>query len=169
MIIRKEATKDIQEIRRLNDLVFAGPLEGTIVDAIRGRCTDPLSLVAVDGDQIIGHIFFSPVAINGMKGIEAMGLGPMAVLPEYQRKGIGKALITKGIRELEKAGCVVVVVLGHADYYPRVGFAPASRYGLKCQWEEILDDVFMVRFLNRDRIGKTSGIVRYRKEFDAAV
>jgi putative acetyltransferase len=112
---------------------------------------------------------FSPVAINGMKGIEAMGLGPIAVLPEYQRKGIGNALIEKGIRELEKAGCAVVVVLGHAEYYPKFGLAPASRYGLKCQWEGIPDDVFMVRFLDRERIDKTNGIVRYRNEFDTAV
>jgi putative acetyltransferase len=129
----------------------------------------PYPWVAVEGDKIIGHIFFSPVAINGMKGIEAMGLGPIAVLPEYQRKGIGNALIEKGIRELEKAGCAVVVVLGHAEYYSKFGFAPASRYGLKCQWEGILDDVFMVRFLDRERIGKTTGIVRYRNEFDTAV
>jgi len=169
MMIRKETNTDIQDIRRLNDLVFAGPAEGTIVDAMRDRCPDALSLVAVEGTQIIGHIFFSPVAINGMNGIEAMGLGPMAVLPEYQRKGIGKALITKGIQKLEKAGCAVVVVLGHAGYYPKFGFAPASRYGLKSQWEGIPDDVFMVRFLNREKIGMIGGIVRYRKEFEAAV
>ena len=104
-----------------------------------------------------------------MKGIEAMALGPMAVLSEYQRKGIGKALITKGIQELEKAGCAVVIVLGHAEYYPKFGFTPAGRYGFKCQWEGVPDDVFMVRFLNAGKFGKISGIVRYRKEFDAAM
>lgn len=169
MMIRNETKTDIQEIRRLNNLVFTGSVEGTIVDAIRDRCPDALSLVAVEGAQIIGHIFFSPVAINGMKVIEAMGLGPMAVLPEYQRKGIGKALITKGIQELGKAWCTVVVVLGHAEYYPKFGFAPASRYGLKSQWEEIPDDVFMVIILNIEKIGMIGGIVRYRTEFEAAV
>lgn len=167
-MIRKETSKDIQDIRRLNDLVFADPAEGAIVDAIRDRCPDALSLVAVEGAQIIGHIFFSPVAINGMNGIEAMGLGPMAVLPEYQRKGIGKALITKGIQELEKAGCAVVVVLGHPEYYPKFGFVPGSRYSLKSQWEGIPDNVFMARFLNSEKIGKIGGIVRYRKEFGEA-
>jgi putative acetyltransferase len=169
MMIQKETSADVQEICRLNDVVFGGPVEGTIVDAIRDRCSDALSLVAVEEAQIVGHIFFSPVAILGMNGIEAMGLGPMAVLPEYQRQGIGKALIKKGIQELEKAGCAVVVVLGHADYYPKFGFAPASQYGLKSQWEGIPDDVFMARFLNNEKMGRIGGIVRYRKEFEAAV
>jgi putative acetyltransferase len=128
-----------------------------------------LSLVAVEGDRIIGHIFFSPVDISGMQGGEAMALGPMAVLPEYQRIGVGKALVTRGIQELEKVGCAVVVVLGHADYYPNFGFAPASRYDLKCPWEGVPDEVFMVRFLNSAKIASTRGIVRYRHEFDAAI
>ncbi len=169
MMIRKEEKKDIQDIRSLTDLVFGGPVEGTIIDAIRENCPYALSLVAVKEAQIVGHIFFSPVAISGLDGIEAMGLGPMAVLPEYQRKGIGKALIEKGIRELPKAGCAVVVVLGHAEYYSKLGFAPASRYGLKSQWEGIPDDAFMVRFLNKEKMDGIGGIVRYRQEFEAAV
>src|SRR4030042_1769787 len=169
MMIRKEASTDIQDIRRLNDLVFAGLVEGIIVDSIRDRCREALSLVAVHRDQIVGHIFFSPVAISGMNGIEAMGLGPMAVFPEYQRKGIGKALITRGIQELQKVGCAMVVVLGHAEYYPKFGFIPASRYNLKCQWEGIPDNVFMVKFLKSEKKGRLTGIVRYRKEFEAAV
>ena len=92
----------------------------------------------------------------------------MAVLPEFQRKGIGKEMVRKGIEELEKAGCAVVVVLGHAEYYPRFGFAPAIQYALACQWEGIPDDVFMVRFVNGDKISKIRGIVRYRKEFEGA-
>jgi putative acetyltransferase len=169
MIIRKELAKDIQEVRKLNDLAFGGPVEGAIVDAIRANCTDALSLVAVEGNRIIGHIFFSAVTINGIKDTGAMGLGPMAVLPEYQRKGIGKALVTRGIEELEKAGCTMVVVLGHAVYYPKFGFAPASRYGLKCQWEGVPDESFMVRFLNPEKHLTTGGLVRFRSEFDSAV
>jgi putative acetyltransferase len=69
-------------------------------------------LVAANGDRIIGHIFFSPVTVGGMTANEAMGLGPMSVHSDFQRKGIGKALVTKGIDMLTKSGCAVVVVLG---------------------------------------------------------
>jgi putative acetyltransferase len=167
--IRKETPADIPSIRRLNDLVFAGPVEGTIVDAVRESCPGALSLVAVEGDRIVGHLFFSPVEIDGMSGNEAMGLGPLAVLPDLQRQGIGAALVAAGLRELEKSGCAVVVVLGHAGYYPRFGFVPASRHRLHSQWPDIPDDVFMVRFLKNEKAGLVSGAVRYRKEFDAAV
>jgi putative acetyltransferase len=149
--------------------VFAGPVEGTVVDALRESCPDALSLVAVEGDRILGHIFFSPVEIGGLSGVEAMGLGPMAVLPDFQRKGIGAALVAAGLRELEKSGCAVVVVLGHAGYYPRFGFVPASRFRLKSQWPGIPDDVFMARFLRNEKAGLVNGTVRYRKEFDAEV
>ncbi len=168
MLIRAEIPADIPDIRRLNDLAFHGPVERSIVDALRERCPDVLSLVAVEGNRIVGHLFFSPVEINGMTGTEAMGLGPMAVLPKFQRKGIGKALINEGIRKLQQSGCAVVVVLGHTEYYPQFGFVPASQYGLKSQWDGIPADVFMVRFLNKEKIGLVSGIVRYQREFDAA-
>ncbi len=169
ILIRKEIPTDIPDIRRLNDLAFHGPVEGSIVDALRERCPDVLSLVAVQGGRIVGHLFFSPVEINGITGTEAMGLGPMAVLPKFQRKGIGKALINEGIRMLEQSGCAVVVVLGHTEYYPQFGFVPASQYGLKSQWEGIPADVFMVRFLKKEKIGLVSGIVRYQREFGPAV
>ncbi len=166
VIIRKEIPADIPEIRRLNDLAFHRPVEGSIVDALRERCQDVLSLVAVEGSMIVGHLFFSPVDVKGMTGTEAMALGPMDVLPKFQRKGIGKALINEGIRRLEQSGCAVVVVLGHTEYYPRFGFVPASQYGLKSQWEGIPADVFMVRFLKKEKIGLATGIVRYQREFD---
>ena len=168
-MIRTESSKDIGDIRRLNGLVFSGPVEGSIVDAIRNRCPEALSLVAVEDDRIIGHIFFSPVSIDGVNGISTMGLGPMAVLPEYQRKGIGTALITRGVKELEKSGCAMIVVLGHEDYYPKFGFVSASQHDLKCQWEGIPDDAFMVKFLKKDKKGIISGTVRYMKEFDSTV
>jgi len=168
-MIRKETIRDIQDIRRLNDLVFSGPVEGTIVDAIRKRSPEVLSLVAVVDDKIVGHIFFSPVEIDNLNGIQAMGLGPMAVLLEYQKQGIGTALITQDIKQFQELGCVVIVVLGHAEYYPRFGFSSSSRHGIKCQWDGVLDDAFMVRFLKKDCDGVVSGTVKYLKEFNEAI
>ena len=168
-MIRKETVKDIQDIRMLNDLVFSGPVEGAIVDAIRKKSPESLSLVAVKNGKIIGHIFFSPVDITGLDGIQAMGLGPMAVLPEYQKQGIGSALIKHGISQLQELGCIVVVVLGHAEYYPKFGFSPGSGHGLRCQWDGVPDNAFMVRFLKKEFDGVVSGTVKYLGEFNEAV
>ena len=98
-----------------------------------------------------------------------MGLGPMAVLPEYQKQGIGTTLITEGISQLQQLGCAIVVVLGHAEYYPKFGFSPASGHGLKCQWDGVPDSAFMVRFLRKDFDGVVRGVVKYMKEFNEAV
>jgi len=168
MIIRQETPGDIPAIRLLNDRAFGGPVEGSIVDALRAGCPGIVSLAAIEDREVVGHILFSPVVIPGFSGVEAMGLGPMAVAPERQRLGIGSALVARGLEELGRLGCAVVV-LGHAEYYPRFGFVPACRHGLRCQWEGVPDEAFMVRFLSPGRAGSVGGTVRYRKEFDAAV
>jgi putative acetyltransferase len=167
--IRRELPADIPAIRRLNDAAFGGPTEGAIVDALRARCPGVLSLVAVEEERIVGHIFFSPVAVEGLDGNEAMGLGPMAVAPERQRQGIGSALAVRGLEELERSGCALVVALGHPGYYPRFGFVPAARNGLRSQWDGVPDEAFMVRFLKQGVAGRVRGVVHYRREFEAAV
>jgi putative acetyltransferase len=164
-MIRKEIVRDIQDIRQLNDLVFSSPVEGTIVDAIRKRSSEVLSMVAVVDDKIVGHVFFSPVEIDGLNSHQAFGLGPMAVLSEYQRQGIGSGLVTQGIKQLQELGCAAVVVLGLPEYYPKFGFSPAGKYGLKCEWDGIPDDTFMLRFLKKEYEGVVRGTVRYMKEF----
>lgn len=149
-------------------MAFAGPTEGTIVDAVRDRCPEALSLVAVEDGQVVGHVLFSPVAVEGLSGAQAMGLGPMAVLPGRQRRGVGSALVREGMKQLAEMGCALVVVLGHAEYYPRFGFSPAGGHGLQCQWPGVPDEAFMVRFLQEEYDGAVSGTVRYREEFNVA-
>ncbi|WP_455376593.1 GNAT family N-acetyltransferase [Kaarinaea lacus] len=170
MKIRVEQEEDYKDIKALNDLAFEGVVEGEIVDNIRSSGAEIISLVAVEGDKIIGHIFFSPVTVvSGDTEIKGMALGPMAVLPGFQKQGIGSALIKEGIEILKNKGCPFVIVLGHEDYYPRFGFEVASNYGLYPEWEGIPDEAFMVLFLNKDVAGKVSGQVRYRIEFNEAV
>jgi putative acetyltransferase len=169
VIIRSERQADMAAIRHLNELVFGGPVEGSIVETLRAACPGVVSLVAVEEGRVVGHIFFSPVEVAGLAGIEAMGLGPMAVAPDRQRQGVGSALIARSLEELGRRGCALVVVLGHAEYYPKFGFVPASGYGLRSQWDGVPDDVFMARILKADRARSASGVVRYRKEFDIAV
>jgi putative acetyltransferase len=168
--IRQEKSEDATAIWKLNEKAFGQPQEADIVDKIRAECANILSLVALRENMVVGHIFFSPAVIESVSGeVEGMGLAPVAVLPEYQRQGIGSELIRQGLDVLQKRGCPFVIVLGHPDYYPRFGFELASLYGLKSQWQNVPDEAFMVMFFNDALKQNISGIARYRDEFDEAM
>ena len=167
--IRKEQPQDIPLIHQVNKRAFGQLLEADLVDRLRRNCKDILSLVAVAGNEIVGHILFSSVTVEGEETTaEGMALAPMAVLPEYQRQGIGSKLVRAGIARLVSSNCAFVIVLGHADYYPRFGFEPASRYGVRSEWE-VPDDAFMILVLNESVMQGISGVARYRPEFAEAV
>lgn len=167
--IRNEKADDYDGVAGINDLAFGQPIEGEIIEKIRDACEEILSLVAQKDGDIVGHILFSPVLIgNDEKDIKAMGLGPMAVLPEYQQQGIGTQLVNEGIKILKNLNYHLLIVLGHPDYYPRFGFEKASIYGLIPRWEGIPDEAFMVLFLDTSARKRASGVVRYRDEFDSA-
>ena len=168
--IRPEQPDDIAAIRAINEAAFGEPTEATIVDSLRNACPDAVSLVAVEDDRILGHIFFSPVFAAGEHGvIQGMGLAPMAVLPERQRQGIGSMLVHAGIDATREQNCPFIIVLGHPEYYPRFGFVPASRHGLSCQWDGVPDEAFMVLILDEAAMAGVSGTARYRDEFDQAM
>lgn len=163
--IRAEQAEDIPAIRRVNELAFGQPAEANLVDALRAASSTQISLVAVENERVVGHIFFSPVSIEAEDATSsAMGLAPMAVLPEYQRRGIGSQLVLEGLKECLRLGCNVVVVLGHPEYYPRFGFIPASRKGLRSEYE-VPDEVFMVAELEPEALRGRHGLVKYRPEF----
>jgi len=167
--VREEGPDDIDAIRRLNEKAFGQIAEANIVERLRENCPNLLSLVAIQADQIVGHLLFSPVSIEGDgKNMQGMGLGPMAVLPEYQRRGIGSLLVQKGLEILKNRSCPFVIVLGHPEYYPRFGFERASLYRILCQWEGVPDEAFMIRILDEEAMRGASGIARYQREFDDA-
>ncbi len=93
----------------------------------------------------------------------------MAVLPSHQRRGIGSQLVRHGLGYLRHSGSPFVIVLGHPEYYPRFGFELASRYRLRCQWEGVPDEAFMVVVFDRALLPEGGGIARYREEFDEAM
>ncbi len=167
--VREEAPKDVPAIRTLNEQAFGQAQEAGIVDALRGSGDEFISFVADCDGKVVGHILFTPVTIETTRGtVRGMGLGPMAVLPERQRQGTGAALVERGLATLRDRSCPFVVVLGHAEYYPRFGFAPASGQGITSQWEGVPDEAFMILVLDKRVMDGVSGIVRYRAEFDEA-
>lgn len=162
--IREEEPQDVAAVRHVNELAFGEPDEADMVDALRSRGVVTLSLVAEKDGLIVGHIMFSPVTIEGPEHeFPAVALGPMAVLPEHQRQGIGTALAETGLAECRKAGHERVVVLGHVDYYPRFGFAPASRWGVVYEWGA--GDEFMAIELREGALRDCEGVAKYQPEF----
>lgn len=165
--IRKERPEDIGPIRAVNDKAFGQPQEGRLVDLLRENGGVVLSLVAIVNDRVVGHILYSPVSVDADgKRTSGAGLGPVAVLPEHQRQGIGSRLITTGNRTLRGDGCPFVVVLGHPEYYPRFGFERASSYGVTCEWE-VPDGAFMILVLDERAVTGISGVATYRQEFSS--
>ncbi|MBI3992747.1 MAG: N-acetyltransferase [Candidatus Lambdaproteobacteria bacterium] len=166
MSIRDECPEDVSAIHHVNALAFGQPQEAALVDALRRAGAVLLSLVAVEDGAIVGHILFSPVRVRGGGGeFAAVGLAPMAVLPAWQRRGIGSALVRAGLARLRGMGQEAVVVLGHPAYYPRFGFRRASVFGLR--WEHAApDEAFMALELVAGSLAGRQGVVAYRPEFD---
>jgi putative acetyltransferase len=164
IIIRDEIAADIATIRDVtvaafNTLAISNHTEQFIVEALRAAGALTVSLVAEVDGRVVGHVAFSPVSVSD--GTENWyGLGPLSVLPEYQRQGVGKALVEAGLsrlRGLNAGGCCVV---GHPDYYRKFGFANTPR--LVC--EGVPSEVFFV--LSFD--GRTPrGTVTFHAAFEA--
>jgi putative acetyltransferase len=166
--IRPERSGDQSGIRRVNERAFAQSSEADIVDAVRSAGAMTLSLVALLRGEVVGHILFSPVTVQSPNGnFDAVGLAPMAVVPELQKNGIGSQLVQRGLAELCAAGHELVVVLGHPAYYPRFGLVKASTYGIRSEYD-VPDEVFMALELKPGVLrGRGGGVVRYRPEFAA--
>lgn len=168
LIVRDETPSDRDAVRVVNERAFGGAAEADLVDALREGARPHVSLVAESEGRVVGHIFFSPVVIESVSGAsEAFALGPMGVLPEVQRQGVGSELIRRGLEECRRLGHEVVFVLGHPEYYPRFGFAPAAAKGLRCEYP-VPDEVFMVAELREGALAGRTGLVKYRPEFGRA-
>jgi putative acetyltransferase len=159
--IREEHAGDVSEIRELNQHAFGQSQEGNIVDALRANGGVLLSLVATLHGHVVGHILYTPLSVSGVDGA---ALGPMAVLPQHQRQGIGSELVEAGNRRLKGSGCPFIIVVGHANFYPRFGFKPGNTCGITCGWE-VPDEAFMVLTLDHARMAGVSGLAQYRPEF----
>lgn len=129
--IRPESPDDREAVRAVNRRAFGGDEEADLVERLHADGLVIASLVAVAGDEVVGHILFSTLPIDLPAGkIRAAALAPMSVLPSHQRRGIGSALVRAGLAACRDAGIEAVVVLGHPEYYPRFGFSAALAQAL---------------------------------------
>jgi putative acetyltransferase len=164
--IRSEQPADAEGIRALNRLAFDGEAEAKLVDLLRERGRNIVSLVAVEGEQVIGQVLFTEVHVTPAVLYKGVGLAPMAVLPSHQNRGIGTELGRKGLARCRDLGYDFAVVLGHPDYYPRFGFKKASDFGLDNDYNA--DDAYMALEFKPGVLGSFQGVVHYVSEFAEA-
>jgi putative acetyltransferase len=161
--VRTERPGDLAAIREVHVRAFGGTGEANLVDLLRDRKKAPISLVAVAGDRVVGHIMFSPISISeAPEDFRGIGLAPLAVLPEYQNR-IGSQLTRAGLDACIQGGYDAVVVLGHKSYYPRFGFSRAKNFDLDNEYNAA--DAFMVMELKPGALQRVRGLVRYAPEF----
>jgi putative acetyltransferase len=165
MVIRPEQPEEATAIRHIIQQAFGRLAEATLVDRLRTQGQVIVSLVAERCQHIVGHGLFSPVILESAGQVcRLAGLGPMAVLPALQRQGIGSLLVRHGLEYCRNAGYDGVVVLGHPAYYPRFGFVPANRYGIRCEYV-VPDDVFMAIELRPGTLQRCAGTAKYQPAF----
>jgi len=164
MYIRETKDADLNDILLVERAAFTSSKEAELT---RDMLSDPsakplLSLLAFVENQPAGHILFTKGQLINAEGkVSVSFLAPLAVVPRFQKQGIGGSLIKKGLELLSKSGVDLVVVVGHPEYYPRFGFKPASKLGFEPTYPipEEVADAWMVQELRPGIIGSVSGKV----------
>ncbi|GAA2671102.1 GNAT family N-acetyltransferase [Nonomuraea recticatena] len=160
---RAETERDIPAIREVNLGAFPTPLEADLVEALRADAAwlPGLSIVAEDADgTVAGYALLTRCHVDRSP---ALALGPCAVLPGHQKRGAGSAAILAGLRAARDLGENLVLVLGHPEYYPRFGFVPASRYGIRPSFE--VPDEAMMALVFDDSLPVPAGTIVYPAPF----
>jgi putative acetyltransferase len=162
--VRREASGDLNAIRHVNRRAFGQDDEARLVDALREGGYLQLSLVAEHAGRIVGHILFSDLPIiTDTHTFPAVSLAPMAVLPAFQRQGIGSALVRRGLEACRERGHRVVLVLGHPEFYRRFGFSSALAAPLKSPFGG--GEAWMALELERGALDDIAGHVQYPPPF----
>jgi len=162
LVIREEAPADVAAIHAVERRAFDRAGEADLVDRLRADGALLVSLVADLDGHIVGHVAFSPVAIEGARDV--VGLGPVAVLPALQTCAIGARMIEEGLARARERGARAAVVLGHPDYYPRFGFVVSTRFGIR--YPDVPEDAFMAAELEPGALAGARGAVRYHPAFE---
>ncbi len=165
--VREATARDLAEVSRLHARAFGEPHGheiGELVTALHDDSTArPLwSLVAVEDGCLVGHVLFTHARLDGDGGpVRLSLLGPLGVIPEAQRRGVGTALVQTGLQRLRDAGIELVLVLGVPSYYPQHGFEPATPHGLRAPFHDPVaqGEAWMVHELRPGWLGRVTGQV----------
>ena len=158
--IRPKGSTDIEQVREIVRAAFPTEVESKLVDALRVNGRAVISLVAVSGDEVLGHILFSAVSSPSPSPAKGIGLAPVAVRPDVQSQGIGSRLIHDGLSLCKELHFDYCVVLGDPNYYQRFGFEKASTFGMRNEYG-VDHEFIVIRFTDRS----AAGIVKYAPEF----
>jgi putative acetyltransferase len=166
MTVRKAEAADLPAIRKIHDAAFGGPGEAKLVADLVAAGLDAISLVALAGPEIIGHILFSPllVELNGAP-IRALALAPLGVAPAHQRRGFGSTLTLAGLAEARESGWEAVIVLGHPEYYASLGFRADLASGFLAPFQ---GPAFMGLELREGALSGAKGRIIYPVSFGIA-
>lgn len=172
MIIRQEIPSDYKTVYQLIKHAFENEelsdhKEQELVERLRqsDAFITELSLVAEEDNQILGHILLTKIKIKGNhEETESLALAPVSVLPKHQGRGIGGELIQKAHQIAENLGYQSIVLLGHAQYYPRFGYTEAHAFGISLPFDVPKENA-MVLELVKDGLKGVSGVVEYSKAF----
>ena len=166
ILVRLEARRDAAAVRSVEEAAFPTAAEANLVETLKDT-TGVQSWVALIKGEVVGHVLYTPVGVHeeGSESWQAIALGPVAVLPAFQGQGVGTWLIQSSLRGCLADGHDVVFVLGHPEFYTRLGFRPANALGLRCRWPTP-DNHFMVSELRPGALGAMTGAVTYHTAFD---
>jgi putative acetyltransferase len=163
MLIRQTTKDDLKDIWAVERAAFKTAGEANLTrDLLADPTAQPtLSLLAYIEDQPVGHILFTKAYITNAPEVAASFLAPLAVVPKFQKQGIGGALIKKSLELQSASGIDVVFVLGHIEYYPKFGFTPAAKYGFEPTYliPAEVADAWMVQALKPNILGTIKGKV----------
>jgi putative acetyltransferase len=165
MVIRPESSADARAVRSVLTAAFGGDDEAVLVELLHESGDDVVvSLVALVEGQIVGHVLFSRLAIRTNAGVlSAVALAPLAVLPAFQRSGIGSALVREGIRQLRDRGEAIAIVLGDPEYYARFDFSAELARPLRSRYA---GPAFMALEIRPGALHDVAGDVTYPSAFD---
>lgn len=165
-VIRPETSVDYEAIRAVNDAAFGETEESTLVDRLRHDGCVVASLVAEESGRVVGHVLFSDLPIStARREIPAAALAPLAVHPDWQRRGIGRELLQAGLLACRAAGKAAVIVLGHPGYYRQFGFSPELARGISSPYTNH-GDAWMAIELEPGSLADVTGSVTYPPAFN---